>query len=270
LPVNCGAVSEHLVESELFGNVRGAFTGAEREKIGIFEAAGGGYVFLDEIGDMPLNQQAKLLRTLQERTVQKVGEVEPRPVSFRSISAAHKPLKRAIEEGKFREDLFFRVSKEVIEVPPLGERLEDIRELAIYFLGRQSRQRTITDEAIRLLQAYRWPGNVRQLESVIEAMVIRCDGIIRGSHVLQVLPELAELSQAQLNRAIFSPLGQQLLNQERARFQKAILDANGDRTLAAKNLGLPRSTFFRKASQLGLVQSRRQSSLRHVLPQQIE
>lgn len=261
LPVNCGGLSEGLIQSELFGHVRGAFTGADREKKGIFESAGGGYVFLDEIGDMPLSEQPKLLRALQERCIQRVGDVDERPVSFRTISASHVSLKAAVAEGKFREDLYFRISKEVIVVPPLRERIEDIRELTLFFLSKQTKKCAITDEAINLLQSYSWPGNVRQLESVVESAAIRSDGLIRPAHVLRVLPELSTMGTLQIKRAVVGSYGVQLINQEKQRFQRAILDANGDRARAAEILGLPRSTFFRKAKELGLVKTRRQRSM---------
>lgn len=261
LPVNCGGLSENLIQSELFGHVRGAFTGADREKKGIFEAAGGGYVFLDEIGDMPLSQQPKLLRALQERMIQRLGEVEERQVNFRTISATHVSLKRAVEEGRFREDLYFRISKEVIEVPALRDRIEDLRELVLHFLAKQSKKCVITDEAVCLLQSYDWPGNVRQLEGVVESVAVRCDGVIRPAHVLRALPELAGIGTLQIKKAVVGSYGVQLLNREKQRFQKAILDANGDRTEAARLLGLSRATFFRKLKELGLVQTRRQRSL---------
>lgn len=261
LPVNCGGLSENLIQSELFGHVRGAFTGADREKKGIFEAAGGGYVFLDEIGDMPLSQQPKLLRAIQERMIQRLGEVEERPVSFRTISATHVSLKKAVEEGRFREDLYFRISKEVIVVPPLRERIEDLKELVMHFLARQSKKCTVTDEAISLLQSFDWPGNIRQLEGVVESMVVRCEGVIRPAHVLRAVPELAGLGTLQIKKAVVGTYGVQLIAKEKQRFQKAILEANGDRTRAAELLGLSRATFFRKLKELGLVQTRRQRSL---------
>lgn len=261
LPVNCGGLSENLIQSELFGHVRGAFTGADREKKGIFEAAGGGYVFLDEIGDMPLSQQPKLLRALQERMIQRLGEVEERQVNFRTISATHVSLKKAVEEGRFREDLYFRISKEVIEVPALRNRIEDLRELVLHFLAKQSKKCVITDEAICLLQSYNWPGNIRQLEGVVESVAVRCDGVIRPAHVLRALPELAGIGTLQIKKAVVGSYGVQLISREKQRFQKAILEANGDRTEAARLLGLSRATFFRKLKELGLVQTRRQRSL---------
>jgi DNA-binding NtrC family response regulator len=262
--VNCASLTEGLIQSELFGHVKGAFTGADREKKGIFEAAQGGYVFLDEIGDMPLSQQPKLLRTLQERTIQRVGEVAEKSVSFRTISASHIDLKSAVEKGNFREDLFFRISKEVIVIPPLRERPGDIKELVIYFLSRMKKKCSITEEALALLQSYPWPGNVRQLEAAVESMAIRCKEVIRSAQVLSVVPDLASLSSTKIKKAIVGTYGLQLISSERQRFQKAILEANGDRTEAAKILGLPRSTFFRKAKELGLVKSRRQQSLSFV------
>jgi two-component system, NtrC family, response regulator HydG len=261
LPINCSGLNENLIQSELFGHVKGAFTGADRDKRGIFEAAGGGYVFLDEIGDMPLSQQPKLLRTLQERMVQRVGEVEEKEVSFRTISATHHSLKDAVANGKFREDLYFRISKEVIVVPPLRERIEDLRELVLYFLAKQSKKCSITEDAIRLLQSFDWPGNVRQLESAVEAMAIRCEGVIRPPHVLRVVPELASLKPTEIRQAALGNFGVQLINKEKQRFQKAIIEANGDREKAAARLGIPRSTFYRRAKELGIGRSRRQRSL---------
>ncbi len=262
IPINCGALNENLIQSELFGHVRGAFTGADRDKTGVFEAAGGGYVFLDEIGDMPISQQPKLLRALQERRVTRVGEVEERNVHFRTISATHIDLRLAVAEGRFREDLYFRISKETILIPSLRERIGDIHELVLHFLSLQTKKCTITDEAINLLRSYRWPGNIRELQSVVDRAVIRADkGIIRSAQVVQVLPELAALSSRKIKKALVGSYGVQLIAAERQRFHKAIIEANGSRDTAAKLLGLPRSTFFRKAKELGLVKDRRSESL---------
>jgi transcriptional regulator with PAS, ATPase and Fis domain len=259
-PLNCGAFNESLVQSELFGHVKGAFTGADKDKAGVFESASGGYVFLDEIGDMPLSQQPKLLRALQERKIIRVGEVKERSVNFRTISASHVDLKKAVEEGRFREDLYFRVSKETIVIPPLRERLGDIRELAHHFISIQKKKYSITDDAINLLYSYAWPGNTRELQSVIDRAMIRADkGVVRSAQIIQVLPELASLSSGKLKRALVGSYGLQLLASERKRFQDAILSAAGDRDEAAKRLGLSRSTFFRKAKELGLVRDRKQA-----------
>ena len=260
--VNCGALNDNLIQSALFGHVKGGFTGAERNKMGVFEAAAGGYVFLDEIGDMPLSQQPNLLCTLQEGTITRVGEVKPIPVNFRVISATHKDLKSAVANGLFREDLLYRISKAILTLPPLRERSSDITELVRHFLSIQSKRCSITDDAMNLLVSFDWPGNVRQLESVVENMVIYCDnGMIRSAQVIHALPELGKLPPSKLKRAMVGTYGMQLIARERHRFERAIIDANGDRTVAAKNLGLPRTTFFRKAKELGLVRSRTERSL---------
>ncbi len=248
IAVHCGAINDSLAESELFGHVKGAFTGADRDRIGAFEAAGSGFVFLDEIGEMPLNQQAKLLRVLQERRVQRVGSVEERKVSFKCVSATHINLEQAIAEKKFRADLFYRIQGEVIHLPSLRERLEDIPELVYSFIARHPihQKKSITQEALCLLQEYSWPGNIRELNSTIERLCNRCeDLVIREKDICQVLPDV-------VGRKSSLPI-----EGERRRFEKAILDAKGDRNLAAGILGLSRATFFRKAKDLGLVRERR-------------
>jgi transcriptional regulator with PAS, ATPase and Fis domain len=211
---------------------------------------------------MPLSQQPKLLRTLQERKINRVGEVEERPVNFRTISATHRDLRKAATEGQFREDLFYRISKATVTLPALRERIEDVRELTESFLLRHTKRYEITEDAMNLLLSYNWPGNVRQLEAVLEGMIIRAnDGTIRIAQVVQTIPELAGLSPSKIKKAVVGSYGIQLIAKERSRFERAIIEANGDRTLAAKNLGLPRTTFFRKAKELGLVRSRQERSL---------
>ena len=259
LPIHCGAISDGLAESELFGHVRGAFTGADRDRVSAFEAVGGGFIFFDEIGDMPLNQQAKLLRVLQERKVQRVGSLEERKVSFRSISATNVNLEKAIVEKRFREDLYYRVAKETLRIPALRERIEDIPELVQYFLASTpvGRRKKITNEAISILQAYHWPGNVRQLKTVIENLESRClDGVIREKEICQVLPELAEILSSRFTRALIGHYGSSLIAVEKQKFERAIIQAHGDRDRAAEILGISRSTFFRRAKELGLVKTR--------------
>ena len=260
-PVHCAAISDGLAESELFGHMRGAFTGADKDRLGAFESAMGGFVFLDEIGDMPLNQQAKLLRVLQERKVQRVGSIDERPVSFKSISATHVNLENAIIEKKFREDLYYRIAKFKIKIPSLRDRLEDIPELVTHFLiTRFKNEVTITPQAISLLQSYFWPGNVRQLESVIETMTYRCEKrIIREKDVCNAIPEISNLFTPKQTVSFLGKTGATLVNHERKRFQKAIIDAHGDRDKAATLLNLSRATYFRRAKELGLVANRRKS-----------
>lgn len=259
IPINCGAISDGIAESELFGHVKGAFTGADRDRASAFEAVGGGFVFFDEIGDMPLNQQAKLLRVLQERKVQRVGSLEEKPVHFRSISATNVNLDGAIASKKFREDLFYRISKFTIKVPTLRERIEDVPELVHHFLNSHSSETrvTVTKEAMNLLQSYNWPGNVRQLEAVIDIMSHRCaNGVIREKEVCHAIPEVADMFTAKVTRSFLGRQGALFVNTERRRFQKAIIEAQGNRDRAAEILSISRATFFRRAKELGLVNTR--------------
>jgi len=261
--VHCGAISEGLIESELFGHVRGAFTGAEKDRVGAFETAGGGYVFLDEIGEMPLNQQAKLLRVLQERKVQRVGSHDERPCNFRLIAATHVDLQRAVEEKRFRGDLYFRIARETIHIPPLRERIEDIPELVYATIAKtpEARKKTLTSGAMALLQAYQWPGNIRELISVVERLCSRCkDDVIREGDICNAVPEVAPIFSSRVNQALVGRYGAQLIATERRRFEKAIIEANGNRDRAAELLGISRPTFFRKANELGLVRKRRRDN----------
>ncbi len=176
IPVNCTAIPESLLESELFGHAKGSFTGASRSYAGLFQSAHGGTMFLDEIGDMPLHLQVKLLRVLQERVIRPVGSTEPVPVDVRIISATHRNLEEAIEEKKFREDLFYRLNVVSLELPPLNERKEDIPLLVDYFINNlvdeSDRQvKKFSPEAMQLLLDAAWPGNVRQLYNVVEHAV---------------------------------------------------------------------------------------------------
>jgi two-component system NtrC family response regulator len=181
--VNCAALAENLLESELFGHEKGAFTGAVARKKGRFELADGGTIFLDEIGELPPSLQVKLLRVLQEKTIERVGGTLPIPVDIRIIAATHRSLKQEIEEGRFREDLFYRLNVVKIQLPPLKERPEDIRPLIDHFLHKYSAGPS-ADNAIkqvdpaveRLFHDYHWPGNVRELENVIERIMVLCSG----------------------------------------------------------------------------------------------
>jgi DNA-binding NtrC family response regulator len=258
IPIHCGAINDGLIESELFGHARGAFTGAERDRIGAFEAAGGGFVFLDEIGEMPIGQQPKLLRVLQERKVTRVGEHAERPVSFKTVSATHVDLVTAVAAGRFREDLYYRIAKSRVVIPALRERLDDIPLLAEVFLSEGGGVRKeFTPEALALLGTYEWPGNVRQLKATIEALKLRNDEpVIREKDVCALLPEVA----GKVRSSIDSPngtYGRILMAGEKKKFQGALIQAKGDRDVAAKLLGLSRATYFRRAKELGLVSERR-------------
>jgi anaerobic nitric oxide reductase transcription regulator len=195
---NCGAITESLLESELFGYVRGAFTGADRDRKGLFEAANGGTLFLDEVGEMAVSSQAKLLRVLQEHAIRPVGGLNESPVNVRVVAATNRNLPEEIQRGRFRQDLFYRLAVLTIHIPPLRERVSDVRSLTEHFLGEaktklnNGNQLRITDEAIAPLARYGWPGNVRQLRHVIERLAIGADnkGTISANDVCQVLDEI--------------------------------------------------------------------------------
>nr|WP_241263333.1 sigma 54-interacting transcriptional regulator [Parahaliea mediterranea] len=199
VPINCGALPEALLESELFGHVKGAFTGALRDQLGLFRAADGGTLFLDEIGDMPLTLQVSLLRVLQERQVRPVGSTESHPVDVRVISATHRDLEHDMEEGGFRQDLFYRLNVVNLELPPLSARREDISLLATHFLhnsakGSRGDVRAFSPDAMALLVSAPWPGNVRQLENVVQQTVALAQSrVIPESLVREALTHEADL-----------------------------------------------------------------------------
>src|SRR5204862_6458293 len=186
--VNCAAIPEGLLESELFGHERGAFTGAIRTRVGRFELARGGTLFLDEIGDMPLGMQAKILRAIEERRIERIGGNRPIDVDVRIIAATNQTLGRLVEEGRFRADLFYRLHGIQLRLPPLRERLDDLPELINTFLDRARHKlsrttATLSDEALQCLWVHKWPGNVRELKHVLEGAVLLSDGIIRPEHL---------------------------------------------------------------------------------------
>lgn len=260
LPIHCGAISDGLAESELFGHVKGAFTGADRDRVGVFEAAAGGFVFLDEIGEMPLNQQAKLLRVIQERIVQRVGSYEERKVNFRTIAATHVDLEAAIRQKKFREDLYYRIAKGILRLPALRERREDIPALIQSFNLHTLKDMPLefTPGAIELLQAFDWPGNVRQLRNTLENLAARLQSpIVREKDVCVVLPEASVPAGPGLTRGPMGSYGYSLLATERRKFERALEEARGNRDEAAKLLGLSRATYFRRAKEMGLIRQRR-------------
>jgi len=189
VPINCSAIPENLLETELFGHVRGAFTGAVTTKKGILEEAEGGTVFLDEIGDMSLSLQAKLLRVIEDQVIRPVGSTKGNKVNIRFVTATNKDLKTAVREGQFREDLYYRINVISLQIPPLRERREDIAVLVQYYLDRYSREmgrqiKELSPEAMDVLMNYEWAGNVRELQNVIErALLISDDGIITPEHL---------------------------------------------------------------------------------------
>lgn len=254
---HCGAITDGLAEAELFGYVKGAFTGADQDRKGVFEAAQGAVVFLDEIGEMPLSQQAKLLRVLQERTVQRVGDFQERKVSFKSISATNIDLQQAIAGKMFREDLYYRIARSVLTLPALRERREDIP-----FIVKSLRAKMLdgghlefSDGAMELLMSFDWPGNMRQLVSTVENIAINAkNSVVREKDVCAAVPSLAGHQGPGLTRGPLGSYGYSLLNSEKKRFESALIRAQGNRDEAAKLLGLSRATYFRRARELGLSQ----------------
>jgi DNA-binding NtrC family response regulator len=257
--VNASAVSATLAESELFGHVKGAFTGADREHRGVFARASGGTLFLDEIGDMPEALQAKVLRALQEGVVQPVGASAPLPVDVRVISATHQDLAGAIEAGTFRQDLFYRLKGVRLRVPPLRERREDIPLLADYFLERLGEKAgrpmpRLGPDAVTRLLAHGWPGNVRELEQVVTAAAAMARGDVVGAAELDLGESAA--AAASLDAFFDLPLsdGKAKLVEwyEREAIQAALAATGGNITQAAKRLGVHRQSLQQKMQQLGL------------------
>ncbi len=259
LGVNCGAIPENLLESELFGHVRGAFTGADRERKGLFREAEGGSILLDEIGEMPVKMQAGLLRVLQEKRVRPVGGNSEEPVDVRILFATNRDLERMVQEGKFREDLYYRIHVVEIHLPALRERGEDVPQLVDYFLGlfaaRYKREKkSVSRDALRRLQTYGWPGNVRQLEHVLlNAWVMSEDQ--------ELLPEDFELPDGfrpasdrapSVLRAPKKGTTSQHRRDERERIIEALRSCNWNRVKAAEASGIPRRTFYRRLREYGI------------------
>jgi DNA-binding NtrC family response regulator len=255
--VNCGALPGELLESELFGHVRGAFTGAVRERAGRFEVAAGGTLFLDEVADLPLQLQVKLLRVLQERTFERVGESQSRRTDARIIAATNVDLRRAVQEGRFREDLFYRLRVVPIELPPLRGRREDIEPLATYLLARvaarQGRALRFSPDALRALLDYRWPGNVRELENALEYAVAVCKGqtILPEDLPVELQEESAGSMTADAPAA--DPGGHLPPSRGDVQVLKQALEAHRWRRVeAARALGISRATLWRRMREAGL------------------
>lgn len=250
-PVDCSALVPTLIESELFGYVKGAFTGAMQAKQGLLEAAQRGTLFLDEIGDMPVDLQAKLLRALQEREVKPVGSTERRPIDVRIIAATHRDLESAIRDGAFRQDLYFRLNVVQIKIPPLRDRKSDIPLLVTAFLEKFSDPRgpvrTISEDAIRRLIAYDWPGNVRELENAIERAVALGSGPI--VHVAD-LP--SNLQYPGIERLPEKDEILPLEELERRAILRTLRETGGDKLSAARMLGIGKTTLYRKLKQYNM------------------
>ncbi len=319
--VHCAALSQNLLESELFGHVRGAFTGADRDRVGRFEQADGGTLFLDEIGDINLEVQTKLLRVLQEMAFERVGSSQTIPVDVRIVAATHQDLEAMIRVGRFREDLYYRLNVFSLCTPSLRERKEDVFELAVHFLGRHAQRvgkavTHIDDEAVEALMAYDWPGNIRELENAIERAVVLADGPAitlddlppevchrpvprhglpsrrRGRFANQLGTEISGnvadgINFGQGTRAVAGVVrlrsrpaaeagsgaiaiderwNADYLAFERQRLVDALAEARGNKSEAARFLGMPRSTLCSKLEKHGLLTSSRKSASIDVSP----
>jgi len=262
IAINCAAMPEQLLESELFGHRKGAFTGAAFDKVGLFQAADGGTILLDEIGSMPLSLQTKLLRFLQDKEMRRVGCNDTIKVDVRVIAATNEPLELKLKDKSFREDLYYRVSVIPIQLPPLRDRLDDIPLLVAHFIREIATRegvspRRVSDTVLRALQAYPWPGNVRELQNALERASALCDGDAievkdLPERLLAQLPDLEPLLATLATESLPSlSLREYLQKQESAYIERAIRATDGDKTKAAEILDVSPATLYRKLAQDG-------------------
>lgn len=258
--VNCAALAETLLESELFGHEKGAFTGADRRREGRFVQANGGTLFLDEIGEMPLQLQAKLLRALQQGEIQRVGSDTPITVDVRVIAATNRDLRQEVQEKRFREDLYFRLNVISIEVPPLRRRGEDIPLLAAYFLQRFAERnrksiKGFSPQAMDSLLRYSWPGNVRELENAVERAVILCNGdLVTGAELPDNIVHASPREEGPAQQESLSLAGMALELVERRAIEDTMRQTGDNKSEAARRLGITRATLHNKLRKYGLEQ----------------
>jgi DNA-binding NtrC family response regulator len=247
VPVDCGSIAPSLLESELFGTLRGAYTGADRDRMGVFEAAHNGTVFLDEIGDIELGFQLKLLRFLQEREVRPLGSPRAKKVDVRVIAATNRDMQKLVDEGKFREDLWYRLNVVRLTVPPLCERASDIPLLVHYFLKRYNERyrldSRLAESGLKAMQEYSWPGNIRQLQHMMERLTILAPGgRIDDAAVKQSIELMDSRDSA----------SETLADTEAEQIRRVLAATNGNKSRAAKILGIERKTLYRKLERMGL------------------
>lgn len=247
VPVDCGSITPSLLESELFGTLKGAYTGADRDRMGVFEAANNGTVFLDEIGDIELGFQLKLLRFLQEREIRPLGSPKARKVDVRVVAATNREMQKLVDEGTFREDLWYRLNVVRISVPPLCERPSDIPLLVHYFLvrynTRYSLDTKLIESGLKAMEEYSWPGNIRQLQHMMERLTILApQGRIDVAAVKQAIEQMDSRD---------SP-SESLADTETEQIRRVLAATNGNKSRAAKILGIERKTLYRKLERMGL------------------
>jgi transcriptional regulator with PAS, ATPase and Fis domain len=253
MPINCAALSEELVLNELFGHEKDAYTGASQVHRGLFETANGGVILLDEIGEMPLPMQAKILRVLQEKKLYRIGGTKEIPVDFRTLAATNRDLEEEVQQKRFRQDLYYRLNIATLHIPPLRERKEDIQLLVYHFLGKyptaDNKLKTISSEAMQILQHYDYPGNIRELENIIERALAICRGpTIEARHLPHnlgiVSQELAEQKVAKVE-----PTTKSLHENERDYIIRILKSVEGNKTKAAKLMGIDRVSLWRKLNK---------------------
>jgi DNA-binding NtrC family response regulator len=267
VPVDCGALVGTLMESELFGHVKGSFSGAVGDKKGLIELADGGTAFFDEIGDLPLDMQVKLLRLVQEREFRPVGSLKWKQVDIRIIAATHRDLKAEVAAGRFREDLYYRINVFLLRLPPLRDRKEDIPELTQHFLNASTDRRRLRagEDVMEALMNYDWPGNVRELKNCIERIVATSsDGVLEMAGLPSALQyQISAASLTRLSEAVFTPAQRvedlpsrspviSIPESERQAIAAALEAAGGERQKAAQMLGIGRTTLYRKMKEYGI------------------
>ncbi len=279
VPVNCGAIPEELLESELFGHVRGAFTGAVNGRQGRFQLANGGTLFLDEIGEMSPKLQVKLLRVLQEHECEPVGSDHAVQVDVRVVAATHRDLRLAVREGRFREDLFYRLNVLPLELPSLRERDGDVTLLIGYFLDVQGLRKNkkilnVESAAMSALERYSWPGNVRELENLVERLVVlNDDGVIRPSDLPDYILTNGVPQHQQATPVVLPSEGVDLdgilENIENGFIERALERARGNKTMAAELLRLNRTTFIERLRKKGMLQPTRGAAIRSEIVEKV-
>ena len=251
IPVDCGSLVPTLIESELFGYVKGAFTGAAQSKQGLLAIAEGGTVFLDEVGELPVDLQAKLLRAIQEKEIRPVGGTKQIPINVRILAATNRDLEQAVAQGTFRRDLYFRLNVLSLRIPPLRERRQDIPLLAAHFLERQARasgqERMLADDALKVMLAYDWPGNVRELENCLERACAFTTGPI--IHVRDLPTDIHSAPASTTSATTGSPKIIPMSELEKQTILGTIAQLNGDKLLAARLLGIGKTTLYRKLKE---------------------
>jgi two-component system response regulator HydG len=257
--INCAAIPETLLESELFGHEKGAFTGALKQKPGRVEEADGGTIFLDEIGELPIDLQSKLLRALQEKEVRPVGGTKAMPVDVRVLAATNRDLEHAVAQGTFRKDLYFRLNVLTLRIPPLRQRKQDILLLVGHFLERLARstgvQRNLSDDALKLMLSYDWPGNIRELENCIErACALTSGPTIHLADLPTTIQNWREQSEPAAETLILRRGILPIAEMEKQAILGAIEQLHGDKLEAARLLGIGKTTLYRKLKEYGALQ----------------